>query len=766
MKNLYTIELDHPNDEQIKLNDGLKIILVLKGTIQILKNQEKQSYKAGELFLINHRETYRFVPNEGVLYIAIQFKVHYLQNYIYDAAHKYFVLEKETLQEVIYKQMVNAIANIGIVHIRQGAFHRLYIEQKLMDLMFILVRYLSTKQPLHHQENAQDQRLETVCRYIETHYAEPITLNTVAEMIHLSPSYLSKLFTKQMGTGFNHYINYIRLEHCKADLINTNEPITHIAYKHGFTSSNMLLKYFKQDTQLTPTAYRNHYQHDTSDPSLTTNEKISQHTYLYYLSLFINANMDTVIQSPDAQKVIDVALTDQMKQLSHYDHVIQIGNLDTLLVQRFRKQLIEVKNVLGLGHVLTKDPIQTRRLISESIESDEAIPNVHPYMKIDECLNFLLAYDIGLGMEIHPPQSQANFQQYCRDLSRLLEHMYNVVSDSKQLKLVVYLNCLDSARFEKVITLFRYYFADTTVVLNVNINHTEKANLAQSLLHMHRQHINAIAFDANQNDIVDFASIENNQYNQAKKHITLQLKKLMNWLSLNHDAPLPFILLNWNTLTGDTNLTNGEYFRAGIIFEQLIEMNQQVKTIGYWLNYEIHQQYNHTDAVTQLNGIDLYHQFDGKRPAFFASMFFNRLFKRILYHNDNCIILGTHHHFQVVIWDAEHYNPYFTLDTHLSIHSHKEYQLNIDGVMPGKYKIKHLILDKNHGALYKVWQQYNTQHGMDEETIAYVNRISYPKLDISEVEVLQKLTYHLKLLTNAVHIIEFKKYINPDRATN
>ena len=48
---------------------------------------------------------------------------------------------------------------------------------------------------------------------------------------------------------------------------------------------------------------------------------------------------------------------------------------------------------------------------------------------------------------------------------------------------------------------------------------------------------------------------------------------------------------------------------------------------------------------------------------------------------------------------------------------------------------------------------------MDEETIAYVNRISYPKMDISEVKVNDTITYHLKLLTNAIQIIEFKKYL-------
>ena len=77
---------------------------------------------------------------------------------------------------------------------------------------------------------------------------------------------------------------------------------------------------------------------------------------------------------------------------------------------------------------------------------------------------------------------------------------------------------------------------------------------------------------------------------------------------------MPLMLLNWNTLTGNSNLTNGEYFRAGIIFKQLLDINEKVCTVGYWLNYELHQKYGVMNEH-QLMGIDLYHQFDGKRHS-------------------------------------------------------------------------------------------------------------------------------------------------------
>ena len=55
----------------------------------------------------------------------------------------------------------------------------------------------------------------------------------------------------------------------------------------------------------------------------------------------------------------------------------------------------------------------------------------------------------------------------------------------------------------------------------------------------------------------------------------------------------------------------------------------------------------------------------------------------------------------------------------------RNFKIEINQLQSGLYKIKHYTLDKENGALYRVWQQHNTTYGMDQETIDYVNRISY-----------------------------------------
>ena len=172
----------------------------------------------------------------------------------------------------------------------------------------------------------------------------------------------------------------------------------------------------------------------------------------------------------------------------------------------------------------------------------------------------------------------------------------------------------------KIIMLFKEYFEHTQIILNTDITDINEVTTAQQILDSSSEDVDSIAFSANQNDIINFKSIESQQYDLAKRHIIEQYNKITERFNIK-GKDVSIVLLNWNTLTGNTSLTNGEYFRAGIIFEQLIDMNHQINAIGYWLNHELHHQYNSNEVTSELNGIDLYHQFDGKRPAFLQVCF-------------------------------------------------------------------------------------------------------------------------------------------------
>ncbi|MCG7339030.1 helix-turn-helix domain-containing protein [Staphylococcus sp. ACRSN] len=739
-----------------RVNEGLLIGLVLHGSMMIEKDYEALLFRKGEIFIINHNEVYLFKEFETTYYITIHLPKKYLQLLLTEAILKFYVLDRQRLQRTTYQQLIHIIAKLGTIFIRKGRFHKLYIEQLIIDLLFIIGRYIPTVEEDLPLLIETDQRILAICEYIEQNYNESITLYQIAEKFDVSVSYLSRKFKQQIGIGFTQYVNQIRLENAKEDLLHTKLTVTQIAFKNGFNTSNSLIKYFKKDMDQTPSMYRRKSQkllHKRSGDKVE--EPLNYQKYLYYLSFFINQNIEHINQPSENQKVINISLEHLDKRLEPMKQIIQIGSLEHLLVERYKKQLNEIKVHIGIDHILIKDPIKVGRLNQDYMESDENIPNIHPYMHIDESLNYLLMHKIGLGIELVPPQSLVRFESYLKDLKQLVIHLCNAFTKHEGLVLTIYIQCAHKHQFLEIKQLFGDYFVEVRFILNLPFL---KDNQLEHYIEDYIGMIDGIAFSANQNDVIDFQSLEGTQFDTAKNYISKQIQFIKQIIDSNGKS-LSLTLLNWNTLTGNTNLTNGEYFRAGIIFEQLLQINQSIDCVGYWLNYEIHQSFNKEQKPSQVIGIDLYHQFDGKRPAFFTAMFYKKLFSRILFQNDYCIVVGERTHFQIVIWDAEHYNPYFIVNKQKRNSDKSEYQIELNNVISGKYKVKHFTLDKNHGALYKVWQQYNTSHGMDKETIDYVNRVTYPKLKVSEIKINSNFTYQIKLTTNAIQIIEFNKYI-------
>ncbi|MCU6794680.1 response regulator transcription factor [Paenibacillus sp. WQ 127069] len=97
---------------------------------------------------------------------------------------------------------------------------------------------------------------EEIEAFIQAHYAEDITLQSIAERHHMSESYFSRLFKKQVGTSFLEYITQIRMRHAKELLTNPRLKIYEVSVQVGYQDSRYFSQIFRKYTGETPTEFR------------------------------------------------------------------------------------------------------------------------------------------------------------------------------------------------------------------------------------------------------------------------------------------------------------------------------------------------------------------------------------------------------------------------------------------------------------------------------------------------------------------------------
>ncbi|MFB5761513.1 response regulator transcription factor [Paenibacillus medicaginis] len=102
--------------------------------------------------------------------------------------------------------------------------------------------------------------VDKVVAYIEAHYAEPVTLSMMADMVYLNASYLSSLFKARLGCSFVEVLTRRRIREACRRLVHTSEKIVLIAERTGFANLRHFNRVFKTETGRTPKQFREEMQ--------------------------------------------------------------------------------------------------------------------------------------------------------------------------------------------------------------------------------------------------------------------------------------------------------------------------------------------------------------------------------------------------------------------------------------------------------------------------------------------------------------------------
>jgi AraC-like DNA-binding protein len=108
---------------------------------------------------------------------------------------------------------------------------------------------------------SEHEAVRKVCDYIHTHYAQPISLSQLAELVHFSRYYLLHTFRDAIGMPPHLYLESVRVRHAQR-LLAEGRSLAQVAQQVGFGSQSHFTQRFKQIIGVPPGAYarqfRNH----------------------------------------------------------------------------------------------------------------------------------------------------------------------------------------------------------------------------------------------------------------------------------------------------------------------------------------------------------------------------------------------------------------------------------------------------------------------------------------------------------------------------
>ena len=127
----------------------------------------------------------------------------------------------------------------------------LYRNQAIKEMAGRIREKLSRPAASNYTERCKD--------YVRKHYREKIYLQDIADSLGLSPSYLSRLFSRETGECVQDYINRIRVYHASNLLLYSDRPLPEIAQYVGFPNQSYFGKIFKKLKNMSPKAYQDRY---------------------------------------------------------------------------------------------------------------------------------------------------------------------------------------------------------------------------------------------------------------------------------------------------------------------------------------------------------------------------------------------------------------------------------------------------------------------------------------------------------------------------
>ncbi|MDO4260701.1 MAG: AraC family transcriptional regulator [Eubacteriales bacterium] len=246
----------------------IELTLILDGEIHYQVNDSLYRLKAGEGLFCNTNVLHagRGAGTPDCSYLSVTFHPRLLYGYsssVMQTKYMERILESPSLASIHFRretpwqqEVLDLIGQIRRLTEEKPVSMELQIQIALLEIWRRIYENAECSGEEAAGYGRDTERIRRIMEYIQRHYAEKITLEDLAEQIHLCRSESCRLFRRYMNESIFDYLLDYRVEKSLALLRTTGLDVTQIAGLTGFSNPGYFAKIFRRKMNCTPLEYR------------------------------------------------------------------------------------------------------------------------------------------------------------------------------------------------------------------------------------------------------------------------------------------------------------------------------------------------------------------------------------------------------------------------------------------------------------------------------------------------------------------------------
>lgn len=757
----------------------LELLLVLKGHAEVIMDDHAFTISEDDILLANENSMYRIRSEEGCTLVTLE-----IDTGRFPRANPYFdcnsALDSDKGR---YYRLKHLIAELVKHNSNDSPANDCYSLSIMWSILYELASRFVVKRTGASAANHHLERLNRIISYIDEHYSENLTLNSLAENEHLSVPYLSAFIEKYLGINFMTYYNELRLSRAVNDLLHSEDTVEVVASRNGFADPRSFVNLFKRKYDILPSLYRKRQKTENKEIASAPEQLDFDESALLVLTKYLpQPYSDDLSIDSDASKIVvkeKISVVHGSTELRHtFKTFTSVARAKELLYGDVQQMLTELQKDVGYEYIKFHGLLSDDMLVYE----EDAQGNPHySFVYVDKVLDFLLsiglkpliqlsfmpkalASDIGRmayasPFNLSPPKS---IHKWCDLIAALMHHLIDrYTAKTVRSWLFCVWNEPDTTEslfgFKKDSDFYEFYKATYETVKAIDKRFVFGSPSLLVSYHLNMDWIERfIKWCQGHDCLPDFMNIHyydndfsddsfalhspghpahgrlNRDENSFRKCLE-QLKIEFENLGISH---LPVYLTEWNLTVSHRNLLNDTCFKSCYLTKNLLENYDKLDSFGYWTL---------TDFIEELQpskeefhgGLGMFTANGIKKPHYHAFHLINRLGDRLIEGGEGYFITKSHRSLSIILYNYEHFNHLFASAETFDMTFTERYvpfsqlgkmdvSLELVDISGKQCNIRETVVNQSSGSAFDEWVRMGAPT-LGAEDIEYLKRISIPR---------------------------------------